>query len=77
MALAVVVNGKAVEVIEPRRAQLIAAILEITEVRALRMMAAIASRAGRIALIEQGDVRLYFGKGNNRVRVWLTEADSE
>ena len=77
MALAVVVDGKAVEVTEPRRAQLIAAILEITEIRALRMMAAIACRAGRIACIEQGDVRLHFGKGNNRVRVWLTEADSE
>ena len=41
------------------------------------MMAAIASRVGRIALIEQGDVRLHFGKGNTRVRVWLTEVDSE
>lgn len=77
MPLAVVIDGRAVEVTDPWRLRLIESILEITETRALRMMAAIASRAGRIGLIEQGDVRLHFGKGNNRVRVWLTEADSE
>ena len=66
--------GGTVEVTEPRRAQLIAAILEIDEPRTLRMVGAVLRRAARIAAIEQGDVRLHFSRNPGAVRVWVTEA---
>lgn len=50
---------------------------ENTETRALRMMAAIASRAGRIALIKRGGVRLHFSRSPGSVCVWVTEAFSD
>jgi hypothetical protein len=41
------------------------------------LMAGVASRTGKIARIDQGDVRLHHANGDNRVTVWLTAADNE
>ena len=62
MALAVVVDGKAMEVSEPR---------------VCRMILALVTRQERIKGISQGDVQIHFAAPDRKLNVRLAEADRE
>jgi len=62
MALAVVVDGRAVEVTEPR---------------VCRMIAALVRREEKIRVIVQGRLELHFGKPTQKITVKVTDDDSE
>lgn len=62
MALAVVVDGAAVEVEEPR---------------VVRMIQALVARAPRIREIRYGCVEIHFGEPSQKLHVKLAESDRE
>ena len=62
VALAVVVEGQAVEVTEPR---------------VCRMIMALVRREDKIRRIEQGRLELHFGQPTQKVRVKVTDDDCE
>jgi len=71
--MAVVRQGKVAEVGDPP-AGIIEALVDVDEPRTLRMVGAVLRSAARIAVIEQGDVRLHFSRNPGSARVWVTEA---